>query len=131
MNLLLDTHIWLWSLLDPTRLSARVRRALGDRDNELWLSPVSTWEVVLLAAKKRVVFDEGVDAWVTRARAAAPFHEAPLTHDIALAIQHVTLPYGDPVDRFLVATARVLELTLVTADSRLIKSRQVPTLTNR
>lgn len=131
MKLLLDTHIWLWSLLDPSRLTARVRRALEHADNELWLSPVSTWEVVLLAAKKRVVFDEGVEGWVRRAQTAVPFHEALLTHDIALATRNVTLSLRDPADRFLVATARVLDLTLVTADAQLIKARAAPTLANR
>lgn len=131
MKLLLDTHIWIWSLGDPDRLSARVRRALAHADSELWLSPVSTWEVLLLAGKRRLAFDEDVDAWVERARASASFHEAPLTHDIVLATKTLVLPTTDPVDRFLVATARVLDLTLVTADPALIKARQAPMLANR
>ena len=47
MKLLLDTHIWLWLLLDPTRLHARVEAAIRDTGNELWLSSVSVWEVTL------------------------------------------------------------------------------------
>ncbi len=42
MRLLLDTHIWLWSFLDPDKLGVRVERELKDIDNELWLSPIST-----------------------------------------------------------------------------------------
>ena len=131
MKLLLDTHIWIWSLLDPTRLDARVRAALEDRHNELWLSPVSTWELVVLVQKKRVVLGEHLESWLERARAAAPLREALLTHDIASASGDVDLPHPDPADRLLVATARVLGLTLVTADERLIKSKQIKTLRNR
>jgi PIN domain nuclease of toxin-antitoxin system len=51
MRLLLDTHIWIWSLAEPKRLSRRVQNELRDVNNELWLSPVSTWEALLLHAK--------------------------------------------------------------------------------
>lgn len=53
MKLLLDTHIWIWSLAEPKRLSRRVHTDLIDTNNELWLSPVSTWEALLLYAKGR------------------------------------------------------------------------------
>ena len=131
MKLLLDTHIWIWSLLEPTRLDARVRQALEDRHNELWLSPISTWELVVLVQKKRIVLGEHLESWLEKARAAAPLREALLSHDIAAASGDVDLPHPDPADRLLVATARVLGLTLVTADERLIKSRQIKTLRNR
>lgn len=131
MKLLLDTHIWIWSLLEPARLDARVRQALEDRHNELWLSPVSTWELVVLVQKKRIVLGEHVESWLEKARAAAPLREALLSHDIAAASGDVDLPHPDPADRLLVATARVLGLTLVTADERLIKSRQIKTLKNK
>ena len=54
LRLLLDTHIWLWSALEPGRLSERVSRALDDPKNELWLSPISVWETLVLARKARV-----------------------------------------------------------------------------
>jgi PIN domain nuclease of toxin-antitoxin system len=53
MRLLLDTHIFLWSLLDPSQLGENVARELENPGNELWLSPVSTWEHSCLS--KRVV----------------------------------------------------------------------------
>jgi len=54
MKLLLDTRIWLWSLREPQRLSRRVAKALDDRQNELWLSPVRIWEAFQLFRKKRM-----------------------------------------------------------------------------
>ncbi len=130
-KLLLDTHIWVWTNLEPERLSARVRRELADRENESWLSPVSIWEVSLLAAKGRINLNEEVSAWVRHALAAAPLHEAPLTHEIAIETTKFRLAHRDPADYFLAATARVLDLTLVTADKRLIQARQFDVLANR
>jgi PIN domain nuclease of toxin-antitoxin system len=131
MKLLLDTHIWLWSIGDPARLTRRVQSVLSEKGNELWLSPVSIWEVSLLAAKGRIDLDEEVTAWVNRALAAAPLREAPLTHEIALETAKFRLPHRDPADYFIGATARVLDLTLVTADKRLIEARQFEVLANR
>jgi PIN domain nuclease of toxin-antitoxin system len=130
MKLLLDTHIWLWSILTPIRLSPKVRRALCDERNELWLSSISVWELTILCAKRRVVLNEDVTDWVLKATSAASMHEAPLTHEIALESANLQMPHRDPADYFLVATARVLDLTLVTADRRLIESRQCPVLAN-
>jgi PIN domain nuclease of toxin-antitoxin system len=130
MKLLLDTHIWLWSFLEPKKLTRRVAGALENPGNELWLSPISIWEVLILSQKGRVELDGEVGSWVAAAMKAVPFHEAPITHEIALETQHIDLPHRDPADRFLVATAKVLGLTLVTADESLIRAKAVPVLAN-
>lgn len=129
MRLLLDTHIWLWSIREPTRLGRRVRNELAKAHNELWLSPVSTWEILLLNSKGRIRLHESPSNWI--ARATANFREAPLTHEIVLAAHQLPLPFSDPADRFLVATAEVLDLTLVTADERLLGLGEIKTLANR
>jgi PIN domain nuclease of toxin-antitoxin system len=129
MKLLLDTHIWLWSLAEPAKLARRVRSELQDPDNQLWLSPVSTWEVLLLNAKGRIRLHGDLAHWLVRA--TARMREAPLTHEIVLAAHQLPLPHPDPADRFLAATARVLGLTLVTADERLLGLGDIATLANR
>lgn len=131
MRLLLDTHIWLWSALEPARLSARVRRVLDDSKNDLWLSPISVWEALVLARKKRVILEPSPEQWVRRALAQLPLHDATMNQEIAIRSETVALGHDDPADRFLVATALVHDLRLVTADRRLISSRQVPTLANK
>lgn len=130
MKLLLDTHIWLWSFLEPKKLTRRVAGTLENPRNELWLSPISIWEALILSQKGRVELDGEVGSWVATAMKAVPFHEAPITHEIALETQYVDLPHRDPADRFLVATAKVLGLTLVTADETLIRAKAVPVLAN-
>ena len=76
MKLLLDTHIWIWSKLDPKRLGRRASDELSKPSNELWLSPVSVWEALALMQKGRIRVEDPF-AWVERA--AEQLREAPLT----------------------------------------------------
>ena len=130
MKLLLDTHIWIWSVAEPERLSSRVRNALESLENEIWLSPISIWEFLLLVEKGRLTPGMPARQWIAEAMARVPTREAPLTHDIAQESRVLDLPHEDPADRFLAATAKVLELTLATADGRLAGSREFAVLSN-
>jgi PIN domain nuclease of toxin-antitoxin system len=130
LRLLLDTHIWLWSLLEPERLTPKVQAALGEPNNEIWLSPITIWEVLILAEKERVRLHGQADQWIDQALATAPVNEAPLTFRVALESQRVELPHRDPADRFLAASAMVYDLTLVTADERLLGLQDIALLPN-
>lgn len=130
MKLLLDTPIWIWSLVEPERLSRRVARELVAPANELWLSPISVWEAMLLAERGRIEVAGGARAWVEEMLRATPAREAPLTHDVALRSREVELSHPDPADRFLAATAQVHGLTLVTADARLLANEEIDSLPN-
>ena len=121
MNLLLDTHIWLWSLLDPQQLSSRARRALTEPSNTLALSPVSVWETLVLAEKGRVLLRPDPWSWIRTALTVRPMHEIPVTFGIAFASRSIRLGHDDPADRFIAATAMVHRLTLVTADRSLLQ----------
>lgn len=130
MKLLLDTHIWLWSLLEPERLAKKVSQELENRANELWVSPFSTWEALILAEKGRVELKPDPIQWVDRVFETLPFVEAPFNHRVAVTSRMLDLPHRDPVDRFLGATALVYDLVLVTADKNLIRSKKIPTLSS-
>ncbi len=121
MNLLLDTHIWLWSLLDPHRLCGRARNELTDPANTLALSPVSVWETLVLAEKDRVLLRPDPWSWIRTALTVGPVRELPVTFDIALASRTIRVGHDDPADRFIAATAAVHDLTLVTADASLLR----------
>lgn len=131
MKLLLDTHILLWSLLEPARLAERVTAELQEPSNEIWLSPVTTWEVLILAEKGRVILQPDPFLWIRQVFKTVPFKEAQLSHEVAIESRLLDLPHQDPVDRFLAATARVYGLTLVTADERLLYSKKFSVLPNR
>ncbi len=128
MKLLLDTHIWIWSLLDPKRLPKRIARELRSSKSELWLSPVSVWEAHLLIEAGRLRIHEEPHRWLSKAISAAPLSEARLTYDVALASRTIILEHQDPADRFLAATAKVYDLVLATADERLLQGRGFRTL---
>lgn len=118
-------------MTDPARLRPRVLKALQNPTNELWLSPISVWELLILVEKGRIALDGDVEEWIGQALNAAPVKEAPLTLDVVLASRKISLPQRDPADTFIAATARVFDLTLVTSDARLISSKEISVLSNR
>lgn len=130
MRLLLDTHIWVWSLDDPGRLSERVIEALADEGNEVWLSPISVWELLLLVEKRRMGLSRDPAEWIRKALDVSAPREATLNQHVAIRSRGVRLEHEDPADRFLAATAQVYDLTLVTADDRLLRGRGYRTLSN-
>ncbi len=127
MRLLLDTHIWLWLTIDPGRLRKHTSAILKDQANELWLSPINTWEALTLHWKRRIFLSDQLRDWV--AVATKGLKEAPVTHEIMIEARQFEL-HQDPADRILAATAKVLDLTLVTADTRLLGLGSIRTLNN-
>lgn len=131
MKLLLDTHIWLWSLLEPEKLTQRIAVELESAKNELWLSPISIWELLIQVEKGRVVLDREPRAWIAAVQEVVPYREAPLTGEVAIRSRLVDLPHQDPADRFIAATAEVYGLTLVTSDKQILSSKTISLLPNR
>lgn len=130
VKLLLDTHIWLWSFLEPERLSRRVATKLEDPDNELWLSPISVWETLVLAEKGRLALRPSPSDWIEDALDHVPLQDAPLNRAVALTSRALSVATEDPADRFLAATAQVFDLTLVTADANLLETQGIAVLAN-
>lgn len=131
MNLLLDTHIWVWNHLEPWRISTEVSGMLAASENELWLSPVSVWELIVLLEKKRLELDRDLHEWVEQSKRELMLREAPLSWEVADELRFTILKQRDPADRFLVATAKVYHLTLVTADQHLANVPGLNVLQNR
>lgn len=131
MKYLLDTHIWIWSFTQADRLSRRVAKVLADSQNELWLSPVSVWELTILCRKGRMQVHPDLSTWVRRSMSDLQLIEAPLTVEVSLAIPSMNFSHADPADHFLAATAKVFDLTLITADDHLLKLPGIRILANR
>jgi len=130
LKLLLDTHIWLWIIGEPHRLSRRVARKLDSPENQLWLSPISIWEASLLCRKGRITISGEFSSWLVSALEAVPLNEAPLTFEVARALSTINLPHADPADLFLAASAKAFGLTLVTADRNLIRTEGISVIAN-
>lgn len=131
MNLLLDTHIWLWSFLEPERLTPRVSDSLEEPANELWLSSICVWEALMLAERGRVRLLPTPERWIRDALIEVPMLEPALNREVALQSRRLSIPTQDPADRFIAATAHVHELTLVTDDRNLLEIEGVSVLSNR
>src|SRR5260370_17058294 len=110
LKLLLDTHIWLWLFRDPKRLGQHTFRELQDTRNELWLSPISTWEALTLHHKGRVNLHAEPATWIARATSAV--REAVLTHEIMLVARQLLL-HHDPSHRLLPAPPILFAFTPV------------------
>ncbi len=128
MKFLLDTHIWIWYLLEHPSLPISIREKMDEQGSELWISPITVWETLLLGEKKKIKMDDNPASWVQRALEKLPVFEAPLTTKVAIKSRSIKLPHHDPADRFLAATAFIYDLTLITCDSHLRLCSEIKTL---
>jgi PIN domain nuclease of toxin-antitoxin system len=128
MRLLLDTHIWIWYLLGDSRLSTILQQVISDDTNELWLSPISLWETLLLAEKGRLILEPSPEQWINNSLQKLNTKEAVLSNDIAMLSRQLDLSHQDPADRFIAATAVYYGLLLVTVDRHLTETTYLKTL---
>lgn len=128
MKLLLDTHVWIWYLSGNERLSKTLQTAIKDDLNELWLSPISIWEAMLLAEKGRIILKPTLEKWVQNSLQELATKEAPVSNEIAILSRQLSLEHQDPADRFIAATAVHLGLVLATVDKQLTKADWLKTL---
>ena len=130
MKYLLDTHIWLWSLLQPEKLDENIAQVLENEDNELFISPITIWETMILAEKGIIELNPSTKEWIMEALRRSPVKEAKLSHEIAIRSRDIELPHKDPADRFIAATAWENDLILITEDEKLKESKQIKLLTD-
>ncbi len=133
--LLLDTHIWWWWENGiPGEISLAARRQIERAEAEFMvrISAMSAWEIGMLDGKGRLTALPDALSWVRRALAVPGRELVPLSPEIAIMSTRLPeAPVADPIDRILLATARVENMTLVTADRKLIdyaKRRHVKVL---
>lgn len=127
---LLDTHIWFWYLVGSDRLPTGLRHELDRSVRACWLSPISVWELGMLATWGRVRLHTDLRQWVAQAHEQFPVQEASLNREVALTSHEITLSSRDPADHFLAAIALVYELTLMTVDERLTQATWLSTRSN-
>jgi PIN domain nuclease of toxin-antitoxin system len=112
MSLLLDTHVALWGLTaDATLADDLLERLRSDPD--IFLSPVTIWEINIKQAAGKLIGPTGLAERV----AEMGFRELPVTHSHAMVAGRLPPHHRDPFDRMLVAQATVERLTMVTRDA--------------
>lgn len=129
--IVLDTHVWIWWLGDPNRLSPAARECIEAEvaREPVRISSISTWELALLVARDRLALTMDVGTWVQRTEQLPEVRFVPV--DNAIAVRSVALReplHADPADRIIIATALGLGATIVTKDERIRGYPHVETL---
>ena len=116
MKLLLDTHAFLWFVLDDSRLSESARTLMMDRGNELLISPASYWELAIKISLGKYQLDEDFETFMAQQIASNDLVVLPLTVSHAAAVSKLPFIHRDPFDRLLVAQAKVEDVPILSAD---------------
>lgn len=116
MKILLDTHIFLWMFLNPSRISANVEFLLKDTANEIFLSSISSWEIAIKYSVGKLKLPDAPKIYVPERIKRANLRRLEITHKHTLAIANLPPIHKDPFDRLLITQANVENLTLLSAD---------------
>ncbi|APB33637.1 hypothetical protein GlitD10_1316 [Gloeomargarita lithophora Alchichica-D10] len=119
MKLLLDTHILIWSVLEPDRLSERVVDLLIDRNNDIFLSLVSIWEMQIKIQLGKLNFTVPLSEIIASQQHANDLQLLAITDRHIYALEHLPNHHRDPFDRLLVAQAMTERMPLLSADATL------------
>ncbi len=126
MNLLLDTHVFLWLQTDPDRLGEH-RPIVEDERTQLLLSAASSWEIAIKYQLGRLPLPEPPGRYVPDRMRAIGAQALAIEHPHALAVAVLPRLHRDPFDRLLVAQATLLDLTIATGDLA-VAQYPIPTL---
>lgn len=118
MRLLLDTHVFLWLMSEPERLGDQLP-VVADPGNDLLLSAASSWEIAIKARLGRLDLPDAPARYVPDRMRSIGADPVPIEHVHALGVADLPMLHRDPFDRMLVAQARHLRLTIVTADTQI------------
>lgn len=119
MRLLLDTRVWLWTLVSPERFDEAIGDLLADRGNELLFSAASAWEIAFKYRLGKLPLPEPPARFVPPRLARDGITLLPVEPHHALHVADLPDHHRDPFDRLLVAQAVLEQLTLITADQQL------------
>lgn len=126
MNLLLDTHIFLWLQTEPERVGEHLP-IVEDERTELLLSAVSSWEIAIKYQLGKLPLPEAPERYVPDRMRAVGAQAVAIEHPHTLAVATLAPLHRDPFDRLLVAQATLLGLTILTADPA-VAQYPIPTL---
>lgn len=129
--ILLDTHVWLWWLSNPEKLSAKATISINEavETNGLVISSISTWEIALLVARGRLQLAIDTRDWVRKTEGLTFVRFAPVDNTISL--RSVSLPgefHADPADRIITATALTMGIPLISKDRKILNYSHVQTI---
>lgn len=119
MKLLLDTHVFLWWLVDNPRLDKQTRAVIAKPTTQVFVSSASTWEIAIKVGIGKLKLPKKHQATLAKLPEDCGFQPLPILHTHAAEVLNLPPHHADPFDRILVGQARVEDLVLVTADEQL------------
>jgi PIN domain nuclease of toxin-antitoxin system len=129
MNILLDTCAFIWAVSAPDKLTSDAATALTEREALIYVSPISCAEIAFLAERGRIILEQHWKTWFNHFLRLNDWHVKDI--DLPVIQEAYSLPgsfHQDPADRIITATARLYNLTVVTADRKIIDYPHVATL---
>ena len=123
MSFLLDTHVFIWWVLDHPKLTELMRQAITDRRNHLYLSAASTWEMVIKSRLGKLVLPEPPATFIEAQLRVNAIDPLPITIQHTMEVAALPAIHRDPFDRMLIAQANSDHLVLITDDALI---RQYP-----
>jgi len=121
MSYLLDTTVFVWSLKEPEKLNKTAFEILEDNGHEVFLSAVSSWEIVIKSAIGKLTLPKEPAQLIAEALTKFSIQPLSITHAHSLAVGELALYHRDPFDRMLIAQARSENMILMIADSLIAK----------
>ena len=121
MKYLLDTCTFLWTIAEPKKLSKEARRLISAKENELYLSAVSVWELAIQIELKRVKIEGDISSFVPEQRISHSIQSVPLSEEASLHLSRLPVIHKDPFDRMLICQSLVHAMPLITPDKTIQK----------
>lgn len=118
MNLLLYTHVFLWSYESPEKISSQAMSELSNSSNDLFLSLASIWEIQIKIGASKLQFQDSLKDILKNQQELNGFKILPIELSHALHLENLPLHHRDPFDRMLISQAIAENMTLVSADKR-------------
>lgn len=121
MRALLDTHTFLWWIIDNPQISSRVRDIMSNSSNELFLSAASCWEIAIKAKIGRIKLPDRPQIFVSQQMALNTIQGLPIQISHALHVFNLPHHHKDPFDRIIIAQAQLEKLPILTSDATISK----------
>jgi PIN domain nuclease of toxin-antitoxin system len=119
MNVLIDTHTFLWWNSEDAQLSLRAKEIIANGNNEVFISAASVWEIVIKTAKGRLVLPEPPDQYISIRMNLYRFRPLPIQISHAAHVYELPPIHNNPFDRMLIAQSQMESLPLLTNDDNI------------
>lgn len=117
MKLILDTHVFIWTVLEPEKLSSQIVMLIGNDDNDLFISTASIWEMQIKITIGKLHFDDLLSEIVAQQQQINELKILPIKLEHIWQLKHLPLHHKDPFDRMIISQAITEDLPVLTIDN--------------